>query len=98
MKRSLTEFGVLGIFLTMVEVLPVGSEVLSVVPHGKTRASYTLGVFFVDMMLISGLVVVRWAPSRHRSRQRGKCIFPEGKLFDLSIQSQSSSDGCFPDH
>ena len=51
--------------LTTVKVLPVGSEVLSVVPHGKTRASDTRRVFYVDVMLINGLVVVHWASSRH---------------------------------
>ena len=34
----------------MVTVLPVGSEVLSVVPHGKTRVCYTRRVFSVDMI------------------------------------------------
>ncbi len=36
----------------MVTVLPVGSEVLSVVPHGKTRVCYARRVFSVDLILI----------------------------------------------
>lgn len=38
--------------LTTVPVLPVGSEVLSVVPHGKTRVCYTGRLFPFDMILI----------------------------------------------
>lgn len=36
----------------MVTVLPVGSEVLSVVPHGRTRVCYARRVFSVDLILI----------------------------------------------
>lgn len=67
--------------LTIVMVVPVESEVLTVVPHDKTRVCYTERVFFVDMILISGLSVVHWASGRHQSTWREKALFYQGKLF-----------------
>ena len=84
--------------LTIVIVLPVGAELLSVDFHGKTRVCYTERIFSVDLTLMRGLSVVRWASSRHKSRWQGKGIFPQGKFFDYQFQSQDCAYGCFLDH
>lgn len=38
--------------LTIVTALPVGSDILSIVPHGKTRVYMGLDEDFVDSILI----------------------------------------------